>query len=192
MIRINLLPHREERRVERRRQFYVVGALSICLGLLIGYLVHSLIVADIEKQEQRNAFLQSEIKKLDEQIAEIKTLREQIDSLLKRKQIIESLQGSRTESVHLLNELAQRMPEGVYLKSAKQVGGKITLNGYAQTNSRVSHLMRRLDDSEFLAQPGLVEVKAVEVGGRRLSEFTLNINLVRPVVEDGDGVGGKR
>lgn len=187
MIRINLLPHREERRAERRRQFYVVGALSICLGLLIGYLVHSLIVADIEQQSQRNAFLQSEIKKLDEQIAEIKTLREQIDSLLKRKQIIESLQGSRAEPVHLLNELAQRMPEGVFLKSAKQSGSKVTLNGYAQTNSRVSHLMRRLDESPFLTQPGLVEVKAVDVDGRRLSEFTLNINVVRPAVESAVG-----
>lgn len=183
MIRINLLPHREAKRKERRQQFYVVSGAMIAIGLLIGLAVHGVYAGYIELQERRNAFLKAEIAKLDTQIAEIKTLREQIDALLARKQVIESLQGNRSETVHLFNELATRMPEGVYLKSLKQVGARVTLVGYSQSNARVSTLMRSLDDSPFLHQPGLVEVKASTVGGRRVSEFTLGISIERPKVE---------
>lgn len=183
MIRINLLPHREAKRKERRQQFYVVSGAMIAIGLLIGLAVHGVYAGYIELQERRNAFLKAEIAKLDTQIAEIKTLREQIDALLARKQVIESLQGNRSETVHLFNELATRMPEGVYLKSLKQVGARVTLVGYSQSNARVSTLMRNLDDSPFFFQPGLVEVKAATLAGRRVSEFTLGISIERPKVE---------
>lgn len=185
MIRINLLPHRELKRRERRRQFYVVSALMIAAGLAIALLVHSVMTGYVERQEQRNNFFKAEITKLDAQIVEIRHLREQIDALLARKQVIESLQGTRAQSVHLFNALAKRVPEGIYLKSVKQVGPKITLVGYAQSNSRVSRLMRNLDESPFLEQPGLVEVKSAVLNNRRVSEFTLNINIERPRAEEG-------
>ncbi|CAI07374.1 PilN domain-containing protein [Aromatoleum aromaticum] len=184
MIRINLLPHRESKRRERRQQFYVFSALMVSAGLAIGLLVHVVMVDRVERQEQRNAFFSAEIKKLDAEIAEIKRLREQIDALVARKQVIESLQGTRAQSVHLLNELAVHMPEGVYLKSIKQNGPKIALFGYAQSNSRVSHLMRNLDGSPFLEQPGLVEVKSATLNNRRVSEFALNIGIESPSTEE--------
>ncbi len=188
MIRINLLPHREEKRRQRRQQFYVLAASMVILGALIGVLVNSVIGGFIEAQEEKNNFLKTEIAKLDKDIAEIKRLRSQIDSLLSRKQVIESLQSHRAETVHLLNELVRQTPEGVYLRSIKQSGLMVTLIGYAQSNSRVSTLMRNLDGSEFLARPELVEVKAAQVDDRRVSEFTLNISLERPKENDADAV----
>ena len=185
MIRINLLPHRAEKRKRRRTQFYVLSALMVVLGGLIGFLVHSIYTGYIERQDARNAFFKSEIAKLDQQTAEIRRLREQIEALLARKQVIEDLQSTRAESVHLLNELARGTPDGVYLKSVKQAGGRITLVGYAQSNARVSHLMRSLEESPFLERPSLVEAKAATVDDRRISEFTLSIGIERPKAEEG-------
>lgn len=180
MIRINLLPHRAEKRKERRQQFYVFAAAAVVLGAAIALLVHTIYAGYIEGQEAKNDFLKAEIVKLDAEIAEIRLLRQQIDALLARKQVIESLQGSRAETVHLFNELARRMPEGVYLKSVRQNPQQVNLVGYAQSNARVSNLMRSLDESPFLQNPGLVEVKAATINNRRVSEFTLNIGIERP------------
>ena len=185
MIRINLLPHRAEKRKRRRTQFYVLSGLMVVLGGLIGFLVHSIYVGYIEHQDSRNTFLKNEIAKLDQQTAEIRRLREQIEALLARKQVIEDLQSTRAESVHLFNELARGTPDGVYLKSVKQAGGRITLVGYAQSNARVSHLMRSLEESPFLERPSLVEAKAATVDDRRISEFTLSIGIERPKAEEG-------
>ena len=184
MIRINLLPHRAEKRKLRKQQFYGLSVAMVVIGALVGFIVHSVYAGYIERQEARNAFLKTEIAKLDQEIAEIRRLQEQIDSLLARKQVIESLQGTRSEAVHLFNELAKGMPEGVYLKSVKQAGARVTLIGYAQSNARVSHLMRNLAESPFLERPTLVEVKASTVEGRRVSEFTLGINIERPKTEE--------
>lgn len=180
MIRINLLPHREQKRRERRKQFFVMAGLMVALGAAIAFVGHTYVGGFVEQQEQRNNLLKTEIAKLDKEIDEIKRLREQIDALLSRKQVIESLQGHRAETVHLLNELAHRMPEGVHLRSIRQAGSRVTLTGYAQSNARVSHLMRDLDASPFLGQPGLVEVKAATVNNRRMSDFTLQISVERP------------
>ncbi len=180
MIRINLLPHREEKRRQRRQQFYTISVAMVLLGGLIGFAVQSIYGGYIERQEARNAFLKAEIAKLDIEIAEIRRLREQIDALLARKQVIESLQGDRAKTVHLFNELAYGMPEAVYLKSLKQSGARVTLVGYAQSNARVSHLMRNLEGSPFLEQPGLIEVKAATVENRKVSEFTLSIGIESP------------
>ncbi|CAL96265.1 PilN domain-containing protein [Azoarcus olearius] len=184
MIRINLLPHREAKRRERRQQFYAISGAMVIAGLIVALVVHLVYAGYIERQERKNAFLKAEIAKLDQEIAEIKRLREQIDALLARKQVIESLQGQRAEAIHLFNELAKATPDGVYLKSVKQVGARITLVGYAQSNARVSALMRNLEESPFLEQPGLVEVKAATVSNRRVSEFTLGISIERPKTEE--------
>ncbi len=173
MIRINLLPHREEKRKARRQQFVLLAALTALAGLLVWFVGHSIITGYVEGQEAKNAFLKREIAVLDKEISEIKGLREQAEALLSRKQVIESLQTNRTETVQIFNELAQQMPEGVYLKSLKQTGAKINLIGYAQSNARVSNLMRNLEASPHLERADLVEVKAAVLNTRRVSEFNL-------------------
>lgn len=187
MIRINLLPHREQKRRERRQQFYVIGGVMVAIGVAIGVVVHLVIGGYIDRQERRNAFLKSEIAKLDTEIAEIKRLREQIDALLARKQVIESLQETRAQSVHLLTALAEQVPDGIYLRSIKQAGTRVAVLGYAQSNARVSHLMRSLDESPHLAQPALVEVKAATLNNRRVSDFSLNVAIERAKTDEQSG-----
>lgn len=179
-VRINLLPHREERRKARRQQFFSLSALIAVLAGLIVFLGYSVIGGYISAQEDRNAFLKAEIATLDKQIAEIKRLRQQTDALLARKRIIESLQGDRAEAVHLLNELARQVPEGIYLKSLKQNGRNISISGYTQSNARVSVLMRNLEASPWIERPQLVEIKAVTQGRQRVGEFSLNARMKRP------------
>ncbi|HMX13050.1 MAG TPA: PilN domain-containing protein [Thauera aminoaromatica] len=190
MIRINLLPHRIAKRRQRRRQFYALAGSMVLLGALIGFGVHMVYTAHIEDQEARNAFLKEEIVRLDREIAEIRRLREQIDAMLARKQVIESLQGTRAETVHLFNELAQRLPDGVYLKSVKQTGRQVRVVGLAQSNARVSHFMRNVEASVFLEQPRLIEAKAVTQDNRRLSEFSLDIAIRPPVQAEPAGGAG--
>ncbi len=191
MIRINLLPHREEKRKARRQQFVLLAALAALAGLLVWFVGHSIITGYVEGQEAKNAFLKREIAVLDKEISEIKGLREQAEALLSRKQVIESLQTNRTETVQIFNELAQQMPEGVYLKSLKQTGAKINLIGYAQSNARVSNLMRNLEASPHLERADLVEVKAAVLNTRRVSEFNLNVNIERAKAADVDLVKEK-
>ncbi|HTY04434.1 MAG TPA: PilN domain-containing protein [Rhodocyclaceae bacterium] len=191
MIRINLLPHREEKRKARREQFYALSGLVLVLGGVIWFLGYTVISGYISSQESKNAFLKSEIVTLDKQIDEIKKLKEQTDALLARKQIIESLQANRAETVYLFNELAKQVPAGVYLKSIKQSGQKVTLTGYAQSNARVSTLMRNLDDSPLLERPNLIEIKATTVDKRRLGEFALDIYFTRQTAEDSKKPGTK-
>jgi type IV pilus assembly protein PilN len=179
MIRINLLPHREERRKALRQQFYALSALVAVLAGLIWFVGFGYINNQIEHQTAKNAFLNKEIAALDTQIEEIKKLKEQTESLLARKQVIESLQANRSETVHLFNELASRLPSGIYLRSIKQEQQKILLVGYAQSNARVSTLMYNLDDSPVFERPVLIEIKAAMVGKRRMNEFSLNIHFTR-------------
>ncbi|MCE1172117.1 MAG: fimbrial protein, partial [Azovibrio sp.] len=126
MIRINLLPHREEARKARRQQFYTIAGMVVALGGLLVFLGYTIIDGYIQHQESRNAFLQSEIAALDKQVEEIKRLKEQSQALLDRKNAIESLQKDRGETVYLLSELVQQTPEGVYLKGLKQNGAVVS------------------------------------------------------------------
>jgi type IV pilus assembly protein PilN len=182
--RINLLPHREERRKRSRQHFYMLLGGTAVLGVLIVVAVHGFYAARIEIQNDRNTFLKGENAKLDKEIAEIKKLRDEIQALLARKQIIETLQADRAQTVHLLDELVRQMPEGVYLRSLTQKGLNINVVGYAQSNARVSTLMRNIESSPWLENPGLVEVKATNVDKKRVSEFTLNLALKRPALKD--------
>lgn len=184
MIRINLLPHREEAKKARREQFYVFAALVLALGGLIVFVGYTFIDSAINKQLENNNFLKNEISLLDKQLDQIKRLKEQTQALLSRKQVIENLQQDRGEPVHLLNELVQQVPEGVYLKSLKQEGLVVNLAGYAQSNARISALMRNIDASPWLENPQLLESKAVVVGGRRINEFTMNFVMTRNKPED--------
>lgn len=179
MIRINLLPHREEAKKARRQQFYVLGGLISVLATLIVFAVFTLIGGQIDRQQDTNAFLKTEIAKLDAQLDQIKRLKEQTQALLARKQIIENLQRDRGETVYLLSELVTQVPEGVYLKTMKQDGLTVNMTGYAQSNARVSALMRNLESSPWLENPQLVEVKAGVLNGRRINEFVMNVTLTR-------------
>lgn len=183
MIRVNLLPHREEKRQALRQQFYALAALVAVLSLFIWFVGYNLINAMIERQEDRNRFLKGEIAVLDKEIAEIRKLREQTEALLQRKQVIEALQVNRSETVHLFNELARQLPPGVFLKSIKQEGQKVTLAGYAQSNARVSTLMQNLDRSPLLERPVLIEIKAAQVAKSRLNEFSLSVFFSRQTAE---------
>ena len=185
MIRINLLPHREEKRKARRQQFYSLLGMVTVLGALIVFLVYTVISGYISKQESKNEFLKQKIAVLDKEIEQIKRLKEQTQALLARKQVIESLQRDRAEAVRLLSELVKQMPEGVYIRSLRQEGVKISLGGYAQSNARVSTLMRNIEASPWLEKPRLIEIKAVQVDKRRLNEFNLEASLKRAPVEEG-------
>lgn len=184
MIRINLLPHREEKRKEQRRQFFTTLFLIAALAGVIWFMGYGVINGYISRQENKNTFLKAQIAELDKDIEEIKRLKEQTDALLSRKRIIETLQANRAETVHLFNELARQTPPGIYLRSIKQLATKISLTGFAQSNSRVSTLMRNLESSPLLERPDLVEIQSVNVGNRRLSQFNLNVFIVRKSTED--------
>jgi type IV pilus assembly protein PilN len=179
MVRINLLPHREQKRQARQRQFVSMAIGLAVLALAVVGLVHVGIAARIETQNGRKALLKTEIAKLDEQIKEIDKLREQTQALLARKQIVETLQSNRTEAVHALDQLVRQLPDGVYLRSVKQSGARLTLIGYAQSNARVSTLMRNIESSPWLEKPELVEIKSVALDKQKVNEFTLNLQLKR-------------
>ncbi len=178
-VRINLLPHREERRKRARRHFAVLAGVSAVAGVVIVGAVHVFNANLISVQADRNAFLKSEIAKLDKQIDEIKKLKDEIAALLARKQVIETLQADRAQTVHLLDELVNVMPEGVYLRSFKQRGLRVNAIGYSQSNARISTLMRNIDASPWLERPELVEIHASKVDAKRVSEFNLNFSLKR-------------
>lgn len=184
-VRINLLPHREQKRAARQRQFILLAALTLGLGAVVAMAGHTFIAAKISNQEGRNAFLMAETAKLDKEIEEIKVLKEKTTALLERKKVVESLQSNRSQVVHLLDQLVRQLPDGVYLKSIEQKDNNVKLVGYAQSNARVASLMRNLDSSEWLEEPGLVETKAVILNNIRVSEFTLNIKLSSPKTEEG-------
>jgi len=179
MVRINLLPHREQKRQARQRQFVSLAVGLAILGIAIVGLGHVVIAARIDNQNNRNNLLKTEIAKLDEQIKEIDRLRDQTQALLARKQVVETLQANRTEAVHLLDQLVRQLPDGVYLRTVRQNGARVTLIGYAQSNARVSTLMRNIESSPWLGSPELVEIRSVAVDKQKVNEFTLAMQVKR-------------
>ena len=191
-VRINLLPHREERRKRARQHFGILAGLAAVIGIAIVGAVHFVNSQRIDDQSNRNAFLKGEIAKLDKQIDEIKKLRDEIAALLARKQVIETLQADRAQTVHLLDELVSVMPEGVYVRSFRQRGLRVNLVGYSQSNARVSTLMRNIDASPWLEKAELVEIRAAQVANKRVSEFKMNFSLKRAQAPaDKAGAAGK-
>ncbi|MGB9092847.1 MAG: PilN domain-containing protein [Gallionella sp.] len=179
MIRINLLPHRAEKRRARQIQFIALSVISVVIGAVLVLTVQFAIDAQISYQERRNTYLKQETAVLDKQIAQIRKLREQTQALLARKNVVENLQSTRSDVVHLLDQMLRILPDGVYLNSLKQTGNKIYLVGYAQSNARVSTLMRAIEDSPWLDTPTLIEIHATSAGGRRINEFSLTFNLTK-------------
>ena len=184
-VRINLLPHRELKRAARKREFIFIGAGTVIFALATAFLAHTILAGLVDAQLNKNKFLKSEIAKVDKEIEEIQRLKEQTAALLARKQIVETLQTNRTESVHLLDQLVRQLPDGIYLKSVRQTADKINLTGYAQSNARIATLMRNLDTSPWLSNAELVETKAVQLNNLRVNEFSLNIQLKREAADTG-------
>ena len=195
-MRINLLPHREQKRQARQRQFVSLVITFALAGVAIVVLMHVFLAARIDNQLSRNNLLKTKIAELDSQIKEIDKLRDQIQQVLARKQVVETLQANRNEAVHLLDQLVRQLPEGVYLQSVKQTDKKVTIVGLAQSNARVSTLMRNIEGSPWLEKPELVEIRLVSVPAQgrtepqRLNQFTLNFQIRRTTPETVGGPGG--
>jgi len=165
MIRINLLPHRELKRQARRRVFMILCVISAVVGAAIVGAGGVFINQEIDNQKSSNNFIKKENDKLDAEIKEIAKLRDEIEGLKARQKAVEDLQGDRNLPVHVLDELVKNTPEGIYLRSLKQQGGRVTLNGLAANNAKVADYVRNLgNNSPWLSNPELVEIKAVVVG----------------------------
>ncbi|AFU44577.1 fimbrial assembly family protein [Acidovorax sp. KKS102] len=185
MILINLLPHREEARKRRKEAFQATMFASFLLGLAIAGAIYWWFQIMIADQQNQNAFLQQEIKVLEGQIKEIASIEDEIASLRARQKAVEDLQSDRNLPVHLLTEMVKQLPEGVYVTAIKQVGQTITMQGLAQSNERVSELLRNLaNNTPWLAKPELAEITASTLAlsqrdQRRVSSFNLRFQLVR-------------
>lgn len=186
MILINLLPHREEARRRRKESFFVSLAAAAMLGALVAGAVFLLLQTQISTQQSRNAFLQEQNRRLDVQIKDIANLQAEIASLRARQQAVEDLQADRNLPVHLLNEMVAQLPDGVYISSIQQTNQTVMLRGVAQSNERVSELLRNLaNNSQWLTRPELIEIVASSVSisprdQRRVANFTMRVALKRP------------
>ncbi len=203
MILINLLPHREAARKRRREAFQVTMFMAALIGIAIAGAVYWWYQNQIENQQSRNAFLQREIKALDEQIKEIASIESEITALRARQKAVEDLQADRNLPVHLLNELIAQLPDGVYITGVKQVNQVVEMQGMAQSNERVSEMLRNLsNNTPWLAKPELVEIIATNLAlspkdQRRVASFNLRFRLVRSsevqkaAIAAGDVAAGK-
>ncbi|MBY0243020.1 MAG: PilN domain-containing protein [Burkholderiaceae bacterium] len=198
MIRINLLPHREEKRKQKKTAFYALMVFGVLIGAAIVLVVGGYNARAIAIQDQRNKAIQDAIAVLDKKIAEIATLKQEIEALKARQQAVEDLQGDRNQPVYLLDELVKHTPSGVYLKSFKQDGQRVIVQGYAQSQERVSELLRNVSSvSPWLEKPDLVEVKATGLGqgktAKKVVEFNMIVGIKRPRDKDqpDEGMPGK-
>jgi type IV pilus assembly protein PilN len=197
VILINLLPHREEKRKRRKAAFFLGLGLAAAVGVVVAAMWYLVLQQMTSNQQARNQFLTAEIQKLELQIKDIATLRAEIDRLKARQKAVEDLQTDRNIPVHVLNELVKHTPEGVYYTTVKQDGQVLTLTGIAQTNERVSELLRNTsNNSEWLTRPELVEIKAATPQAtardqRRLFDFSMRVSIKRPQVEGPAGAASQ-
>jgi len=181
VILINLLPHREERRKRRKAAFFAGVGVAAVIGLAVAGIWYSIVQHLTSEQQARNTYLSTEIKRLEAQIKDIANLRAEIEALKARQKAVEDLQTDRNIPVYLLNELVKQTPEGVYLTSVRQSGQVVALTGIAQTNERVSELLRNtLYNSQWLEKPELVEIKSTNAAQRRVFDFSMRVTLKRP------------
>ncbi len=188
MAKINLLPWREKLRVKRRQEFYAIMTVAGLAGVVLVGLVYMYLGGLQENQQARNQLLKTEIAVLDRQIAEIQDLEEKRSRMLERRREIERLQKSRSQIVHLFDELVRSIPEGVRLESLLQQGTRLTLEGYADSNAKVSAYMRSLDQSAWLTKPDLQIVSAIDDSEEQY-EFALVVTVVNPEAQDGQFEG---
>lgn len=191
MARINLLPWRAERRKLRQKEFLTMVLFSAIAAVAVAFVISSWYGAQISGQTERNDFLREQIRQVDKQIDEIKSLDEKKAKLLARKEVIEQLQANRSKMVHLFDSLVRTIPDGVVLTSVKQEGDKLTLQGRAQSNARVSTYMRNLEGSGWMTKPELSVIEAKAGDNSLPYAFTLTVMLADPNAPkdaNGDGV----
>ena len=177
MTRINLLPWREMRRKELSKQVLRGSIFAWALMALIVFYVHFYYYGSlIDNQRQRNDFLTKEIATLNEQIQSINSIQQRKEALIARMEVIQQLQRDRTQIVHVLDDLVRKLPEGLYLTALSKKGKDISLAGVAQSNARISALMRNLDSSDWFANPNLDVINVAQEGGDRVSKFTLRVS----------------
>ncbi len=184
MIRVNLLPHRQIKRAARQREFGLMSMFSAIAAAALVFAGYSYIESRVEAQADRNARLDTAIAALDKEIADIKDLKDQINIMLERKQVVENLQTNRSQSVVILDEVSRQLPEGVYLRSIKQQANAITLEGVADTNSRVATLVRNFSTSNWMESPSLVEIRSEAGTKAKQNVFSLGVNLKTPKAEE--------
>lgn len=192
MLRINLLPHRQIKRAELQREFGLMALMAAGAACAVVFLGWQFLGSQRDAQIERNTRLETAIAGLDKEIADIKDLKDQINNVLERKQIVENLQTNRSQAVVILDELTRQLPEGLYLKSIKQTGNLITLEGVADTNARVATLVRNLSVSNWMEMPNLVEIKSLTVNGIKQNEFTLNVSLKAQKAEEAPKKAGAK
>ena len=186
MIRVNLLPHRQIKREARQREFGLMAGFVAVSAAVIIFMGWTFINSRIDSQTERNSRLDEAIIKLDKEIADIKDLKDQISAMLERKQVVENLQTNRSQAVVVLDEISRQLPEGMYLKSIKQQGNVISIEGVADTNARVATLVRNFSASQWLESPNLVEIKSVIVNKLKQNAFTLTVKLKVATVDAED------
>jgi type IV pilus assembly protein PilN len=189
MAQINLLPWREERRQELKKEFLASVALVLALGIGVIILADRVVDSQIDNQTARNQYLTDNIRELDKQVAEIRDLQKRRNQLLDRMEVIQRLQGNRPIIVRVLDQLVRTVPDGVFYTSLNTVGSRITLKGVAESNNRVSSLMRQLDASDWLANPNLDKVTAAPEYGNQANRFVLTVGVQAPAIEDESGEG---
>lgn len=177
MIRINLLPHRQIKRAERQRQFNLMLVAAVVASGAIVFMGQTIVNTRISVQTERNTRLETANAKLDKEIAEIRLLKDQIRDVLDRKQVVENLQSNRSQAVVLMDEITRQLPEGMFLKSIKQQGNNISLEGVADTNARIATLVRNFSSSKWVESPSLIEIKSVAVNNIKQNNFILNVKL---------------
>ncbi len=189
MAKINLLPWREQRRERLRKEFLAVLGAVVAAGVLVAVLGHVVIDGRITHQNGRNEYLRSHIRELDKQVAEIKDLQTRRNQLLDRMKVIQDLQGTRPLIVHIFDEIVRTLPDGVFFRSMERKGQTITIRGTAESNNRVSSLMRRLDTSEWFSAPVLKAVTANPQFGDQANDFDLTVQVSTPGAAKGEGQG---
>lgn len=189
MAQINLLPWREAKRQELKKEFMVTVALVLALGAGLLLLSDRVVNSQVEDQKARNSFLTDNIKTLDKQVAEIRDLERRRNQLLDRMKVIQELQGNRPIIVRVLDQLVRTVPDGVFYTNLTTKGKRISITGIAESNNRVSSLMRRLDASDWLANPNLDKVKAAPKYGDQANTFNLSVSVKAPTSTDQSGEG---
>lgn len=184
MAQINLLPWREERRQELKKAFIATVALVLALAAGLVMLGDRVVNGQIDNQKARNQYLEENIKELDKMVAEIKDLQKRRNQLLDRMRVIQELQGNRPIIVRVLDQLVRTVPDGVFYTGLSTKDKKITINGVAESNNRVSSLMRRLAASDWLANPSLDGVKAAPQYGDQATTFKLTVNVQAPAADE--------
>lgn len=180
MAKINLLPWREQRRERLRQEFFVVLGAVAGLALAVVIAGHLFIGGEIDNQNARNDYLKKEIAVLDKKVKEIKDLQTRRAQLIDRMKVIQDLQGTRPVIVRIFDEIVRTLPDGVYFRSLRRQAGAITIQGTAESNNRVSSLMRKLDESEWFANPNLKSVRANPSFGEQANDFDLTVSVTMP------------